>query len=430
MATPNTAGTYTTSASVSALYKKTNTALMTAIKAETEEFNWLDDFPVEDIIPSANEMRLVLDINYETNAGMIPEAGYEAIPSSVAPQNGTFTAVQMNARYSDSTLYDEGWNKSGKAGQIQNQIAYQAAKKVQAIAEKCGLQMYGFSTGTMCQVATTGSGSATQTNIELKNAFGSATFVPGTTTAQKTYISGLFRPTMGVALIRSGAIVEFGTYNSTGTSGVGYADITFNASVTPTADDIIIQANVVTDATLAGTDQNRWPVGLFDVTTSASLHGLATSSAANWAAYQDTAGGRWSYARQEKMINQIWNNGGVKMNRCIWSQGVRRDVIAGERAALRYADSDRMDFNGEVKTDGIRYLTSRLAPTGCVFGWNSDVYRKRVLSDTPSYSGGPRMFSIDKVQDRGAYQASINFIRFMACNNRAGTGLAYGNTEQ
>lgn len=429
MATGYAAGSYTASSALSDLYKKTNTAVMTAIKVETEEFDWLEDFPVEDIIPSANEMRLVLDVDYEVNAAMIPEAGYEAIPTSVAPQHGTFTPVQMNARFSYSILYADGWNNSGKAGQIKNQLVYQAGKKAQAMAEKVGLQTYGFSTGTMCQVAATGSSSATQTNIELKNAYGSSTFIPGSTTAQKTYISGMFRPGMGVALIRSGSIVEFGTYNGTGTSGVGYANITFNSAITPTADDIVIQAGVVTDATLSGTDQNRWPIGFFDATTSASVHGLATSSAANWASYQDSTGGRWSYARQEKMINQLWNNGGVKMNRCIWSQGVRRDVIAGERAALRY-DSAQFNFDGELRTDGVRYYTSRLAPTGCVFGWNSDVYRKRVLSDTPSYTGGPSMFSIDKVQDKSALQASINFIYFRAVNNRAGMGVAYGNTEQ
>lgn len=429
MATGYSAGSYTASSALSDLYKKTNTAVMVAIKAKTEEFDWLDDFPVEDIIPSANEMRLVLDVLYEVNAPMIPEAGYEAIPTSVAPQHGTFTPVQMNARFSYSILFEQGFDKSGKAGMIKNQLRYQAAKKAEAMAEKVGLQTYGFSTGTMCQVATTGSGSATQTNIALKNAYGSSTFIPGTTTAQKTYITGMFRPGMGVALIRSGAIVEFGTYNAAGSSGVGYANITFNSSITPTADDIVIQAGVVTDATLAGTDQNRWPVGLFDAITSASVHGLATSTAANWASYQDTAGGRWSYARQEKMFNEIANNGGVKANRIIWSQGVRRDVIAGERAALRYTGSE-FNFDGTFGTEGVTFKTSRLAPTGCVFAWNNEVYRKRVLSDTPSYTGGPGMFSIDKVQDKSALQASVNFIMFRACNNRAGMGLAYGNTEQ
>jgi hypothetical protein len=299
---------------------------------------------------------------------------------------------------------------------------------MQGVAEKVGLMTYGYSTGTMCQVAATGSGSATQTNVQLKNAFGS-TALDGSSTAEKTYISSLFREGQLVALIRSGAIVEFGVYNGLGTSGVGYADITFNASITPTADDIVIQAAAVTGATLSETDQNRWTVGLLDATLSASVHGLATSTAPNWASYQDTTGGRWSYAKQEKMFNEIYNNGGVQADRIIWSQGVRRDVIAGERAALRY-ESSSFDFNGKFGTTGIKYMTSRLAPTGMVFAWNQDVYRKRVLSDKPTMDGGPGMFSLDKVQDKGSVAASINFIHFKAVNNRAGMGIATGLTEQ
>lgn len=420
--------TYTASSALSDLYKKTNTALMTAIKAKTEEFDWFDDMPEEEIEISENEMRLVLDVNYQTNAPMIPEGGYEGVLGTVAPEHGTFTPVQMNKRYSFSTKYQYGLNVKGKSGQIMNQMKYEAVKAMQAVAEKVGLQTYGFSTGTMCQVAATGSSSATQTNVQLKNGFGSTT-LSGSSTAEKTYISSLFRDGMLVALIRSGSIIEFGTYNGTGTSGVGYADITFNSAITPTADDIVIQAGAVTGATLSETDQNRWPVGLLDATLSASVHGLATSTAANWASYQDTTGGRWSYAKQEKMFNEIYNNGGVTANRVIWSQGVRRDVIAGERAALRY-ESSAFDFNGKFSTTGVTYRTSRLAPTGMVFAYANDVYRKRVVSDKPTMDGGPSMFSLDKVQDKGSVAASINFIYFRAVNNRAGMGIATGLTEQ
>jgi hypothetical protein len=419
---------YTASSALSDLYKKTNTALMTAIKTKTEEWDWFNDFPDEEIELSANEMRLVLDVNYSNNVANIPEGGYEGVLGTVAPEHGTFTPVQMNKRYSFSTLYQYGWNNKGKRGQIENQLVYEAAKAMQGVAEKVGLMTYGYSTGTMCQVAATGSGSATQTNVQLKNAFGS-TALDGSSTAEKTYISSLFREGQLVALIRSGAIVEFGVYNGLGTSGVGYADITFNASITPTADDIVIQAAAVTGATLSETDQNRWTVGLLDATLSASVHGLATSTAPNWASYQDTTGGRWSYAKQEKMFNEIYNNGGVQADRIIWSQGVRRDVIAGERAALRY-ESSSFDFNGKFGTTGIKYMTSRLAPTGMVFAWNQDVYRKRVLSDKPTMDGGPGMFSLDKVQEKGSVAASINFIHFKAVNNRAGMGIATGLTEQ
>src|SRR5262249_6835061 len=141
--------------------------------------------------------------------------------------------------------------------------------------------------------------------------------VPGGTTAQNTYLSNLFRTNDPIALIRSGSLVEFGTVAASPSagSGVGYIDATFNSSITPTANDIIITAAAVTDATLTATDQNRWPIGLMDALSSSSVHGLATSTAPNWAAgYTNTAGGRLSYQLQEAMINGLWNNGGVKMN--------------------------------------------------------------------------------------------------------------------
>jgi hypothetical protein len=42
------------------------------------------------------------------------------------------------------------------------------------------------------------------------------------------------------------------------------------------------------------------------------------------------------FARLEQMRNAIWNQGGVKMDTIIWSQGVRRDTIAGERGQMVY----------------------------------------------------------------------------------------------
>lgn len=430
MATGN-APSYTTVSSLSDLYKKTNTAVKVALKRKTEEYDWFDDYPDELITPSGNEMRIVLDVSYQTGTAMIPDGGYEASVATVAPQHGTFTFVQMNKRYSFTTL-EQAFDKKGRAGMIQQQTLYSSIKAVEAMARTIGLQTYGFSTGTVAVVAATGSAGTVQNGIQLKNAFGT-TLIPGSATADKTYISNLFRPNEGIALIRSGSLIEFGTVNASPSagSGVGYIDATFNSSITPTLGDLIVFANAVTDSTISATDQNRWPVGLLDGLTSSSVHGLASSTAANWAAgYTNTSGGRMSYAVQEAMINGLWNNGGVKMDRVVYSQGVRRDIIAGERAALRYNNSTDFDWDGEISTKGIKYMTSVLAPTGFFIGWNSDCIAKKVLSDKPDYEGGPSIFELDKVQDRGAYAASYNFVYAKVWSNRAGTGYASSLTEQ
>src|SRR5690606_6521395 len=98
---------YTTSADLNNLYEKTNTDVMQAIKADTEEYDWMDDTPDLAIKVSANEMRLVLDVNYETGVAMIPEGGYEAAVTTQPTEYGTLTPVQANARFSFSTLYEQ-----------------------------------------------------------------------------------------------------------------------------------------------------------------------------------------------------------------------------------------------------------------------------------------------------------------------------------
>lgn len=426
----NPAPSTTTVANLADLSKKTNTDVMVGIRRKTKEYGWFDDTPDEKITPSGNEMRLVLDIQYQTGGAMIPDGGYEDQATTVAPKTGTFTFVQMNKRFSFTTLA-KGYDKKGRAGFIQRQIQYQAIKAVEAIARKIGVQTYGFSTGTVAVVSATNSAGATQTDIQLKNSFGT-TSLPGTSTAGKVYNTNLFRVGEPVCLVRGSTVQDFGVVvASPAASGTaGAIDVTFNGSVTPTANDLLVYASAVTDTALTGTDTNRWPVGILDALLSSSVHGLATTAAAEWqAGYANTSGGRMSYQVQEAMANAIDNFAGVEMNRVIYSQGVRRDMIAGERAALRYDNSSQMDWNGEVGTKGVKYMTSVLAPPGFFIGFNNDAIGKKVLSDKPDYEGGPDIFSLDKVQDKGAVAASFDFIYARVINSRRAMGYANGLTE-
>lgn len=419
----------TTVASLSDLYKKTNTDVKVALKRVTEEYNWLDEYPDELIEASGNQMRLVLDVTPASGGVFIPDGGYEDQGTTAAPQHGDLSISQFNKRYFYTGL-NKALDKYARAGMIQRQTQYQSIKAIEALAFKIGVSSYGFSTGTVAVVEATGSAGTTHT-VALKNAFGS-TLIPGGTTAQDTYLCKLFRPGEGIAFIRSGSLVEFGTVTASPStsSGVGFIDITTNGSMTPTLGDLILYANAVTDATLTATDQNRWQPGWLDILTSASLHGLATSTAQNWqAGYANTAGGRMQWATQEAMANGLYNNGGVKLNKVIYSQGVRRDIIAGERAAIRWEGS-QFDWDADFGTKGFKYHTSQLALPGFFIGWNDQCVARKYLSDKPDYEAGPGIFSIDKIQDRTAWAASFDFFFMRVCNSRAGTGYASNLAEQ
>lgn len=422
-------GTITTVTTLADLYKKTNTDVQVALKRVTEEYSWLDEYPDEMIEASGNEMRLVLDVNLAYGGVFVPDGGYEDSGGTAAPTHGTLSISQFNKRFFYTGLA-KALDSKARSAMIQRQTQYQAIKAIEILGNKIGVSSYGFSTGTVAVVEATGSSGTTHTSVAIKNAFGS-TLIAGGTTAQDTYLSGLARVGEGIALIRSGSIVEFGVITaSPGTAGVGTWDFTTNGTCTPTVGDLIVYANAVTDANLTATDQNRWQPGWLDILTSSSLHGLATSSATNWqAGHAGTSGGRMTWAKQEAMANDLFNKGGVKMNKAIYSQGVKRDIIAGERAAIRWEGSS-FDWNADFGTKGFKYYTSQLALPGFFIGWNDQCVGRKYLSDKPDYDSGPGIFSIDKVQDRSAWASAFDFFFMRICNNRAGTGYESGLTEQ
>ena len=420
---------YTTVANLANLMQVTNTSVKTGIKLVTEEAKWFRDYPREKIVVSGNQNRIPLVLTYPTGPGMIVDGGYENTLSSPAPTYGTFMPVQMNKRYSYTGLAQALDNKS-RAAMIERQTAYQAAMAASSMGRALGLQTYGSAAGTVAAVLTTGSASATQV-VPLKNAFGSTVWPGSTTTAQQTYISSLFRVGDVIALIHSAAILEFGTVTAapSATSGVGYIDVTFNSSITPTAGDLIVFANIVTDATLTGTDQNNWPIGFADALTATSVHGVSDATYTNWApGYANTSGGiRFGFLIKEAMANGIWNAAGVKMDRIILSQGVRRDVIDGQRGALRYDDSEEMDLEGELEK--FEYLTSQLVPPGTAIGYYSQAVSKVELSAQPDNEMGPSIFKLDKVQDRSAMAASYDYFYARIYSSRGALAYATGMTE-
>src|SRR5438105_4127924 len=135
MATGNS-NVVTTVANLSDLHKKTNSEVLVGLKRVTEELSLFKDTPDIKLVPSGNEMRLVLDVTYQPDtAAMIPEGGFEAVQTTQAPSHGTLTFVQMNARYSFTTLY-QGFEKKGSAGMIQKNVTYQTVKAIENFGRK------------------------------------------------------------------------------------------------------------------------------------------------------------------------------------------------------------------------------------------------------------------------------------------------------
>ena len=408
------------------LQEKTNTDVKTGIKLVTEEAKWFRAYPKEQITVSGNENRVPLILSQPTAPAMIDDGGFESVMQTPAPTSGTFMPVQMNRRFGYTGLAQALSNRS-RAAMIEEQTAYQASMAIYAFGRAIGLQTYGTTVGTVAVVKTTQGASATQV-IPMKNAFGSATLCPGTGTVQLAYLSSLFRVGDHVALIRSAAIVEFGAVTA---ASAGNLSVTFTASCTPTAEDLIVFASADGDSTIAGTDYDNWPIGFTDALLTDSVLGVTTTAYPAWAAGSTaSATQRLSFQVKEKMINDCFNASGATINRFILPQGVRRDAIAAERGGRRY-DSADVDLEGDLKAgSGQKFFTSQLAIPGTLIGWYDQAFRKVELSDLPEDGGGKGIFKLDKVQGKSAIAASYDYFYAKVPSSRAAMGYAANLTEQ
>lgn len=433
MAIAGNSVTMNTVAALDQLFRKEQTGMLTALQDQTPELKWFRKMKLTPgLIPSGLEMRLILNVLFENTGAMIPDGGYESTTTVAAPQNGTVTFVQFNSRFGLTGL-GRMYDRYAKAGEVMALNFYAAKKVLEGMGRKYGMQTYGYSTGTVAVVDTTATVS-TNTNVLLKQAYGSSLIgnTNGTaTTNQLTYLAQLFRGLDVIAPIHSNDVVTNGQGTVVSvTNSTGSINVTTPGSATFTAGDPLVFFNSVIDTTKAGTELGLWPNGLLDITQSSSLHGLATSTAPNWASYTDSSGGRFGFIKLRKGQQYINNYGGTEPDTLILSNGVLNDATDAERAARIYTGTSMFDLDGNLEAEGIEIKTSLLAPPGIAFLYDSEVVTKLELGDLPSENGGPDLFQIDKLPNQDQYAASINHARLHACTNRAAVACFSGLTEQ
>lgn len=413
------------------LYKKQNTDVKIGVKLMTEEVDYLRKFPREKIVVSGNENRVPVLLNRPVGAAAIADGGNEARMAQVAPTHGTFLPTIISVRHGFTGLA-QAYDTKSRSAMIQNQIDFQTMTSVYKIGRAVGLQFYGQSTGTISVVKTTGSASATQV-VAIKNAFGSSTFSAGGDLGpQDTYNSNIAFAGEVVALIRAGAIVEFGTITAapSATSGIGYIDVLFNSSITPTANDLIVLANADGDNTISGTDVNNWSYGWTEILTASQFMGINSATYPYWLPGSTaTASQRLSFAVKERMINETKNASGYTPNRFIIDQGVRRNAISGLQGGRRY-DGPDVDLEGDLKPgDGEQFMGSQLTLPGTMIGYFNNSVSMIELSDMPDDGAGRGVFKLDKVQGKSQIAAYYEYIHQKICSSRSATAYATNLTS-
>lgn len=421
------AATYTPTTSSSGLnkiWRKVQGELQQGLQFMSEEWEALDDLENFDIDWSAREITVPIDINEGAGVASIPEGGYEARPSSPNVEEITLSWVLFNKRFTASKTARWIDTKNPEA-ELKKQLVYQGMKAVQDLGRHFSDYSYGYSTGVL---ALTDSDLAGGTDtLTLKDAYGDAT----TNIDTAAYLAAMFKVGDWVAAINDSTLVTSGIGEITAiTAATPSIAVTWNGSASDTTNDLkIVKANSLENTTLAGTDFNKGLVGWLEMLTSTSVHSLASSSVANWSvAYSDTAAGRFSGVKLHRAKDEIRNEGGGKVTDMVIDQGVYRDLIALQQAALRFSDPFAMELDGDVKSKGMKIFSSRRVPPGMVILYDRKSVKRMSLLPKP----GERLAWSDgeKIKDQSGYVFCLDFPCQRVVTNRKNLAYFQNQTSQ
>lgn len=383
-----------------------------------KEKQLFDSFQDAGVPWSGYENTIALDLNERGGVASIGDFGAMAKPGSVNAVEGTVTATHFNARFniSDVSKYAD----RGQENQLMRQLKAQATQKADAVVEHFSDYYHGSASALLATTDTDISG--TTATLTLAAGYGQA----GITNAK--FLASMWKVgDRGVATDSSNVLIDgpdsfFEVTSVSKTNGT--IGVTFDASVTYSTNGIrLYKANSIEGTTVAGgSDFLKGLVGDMDIFEAASLHGVTH---ANWTpALADTAAGRFTHSKLRRGKDEIQNDGGVDADVLQLSQGVYRDMIAQERAGLRYDDASGLTFDGDVKAKGLTIFTSKNVPPGYVRLFARSVMRKwEILPTEEKASWG----DLQPYEDFAGMFGRIDWFGNRICVNRR--GLAYWTNQ-
>lgn len=410
-----------TQSTLTKAFRKTSTKLYRTYTRRVLEYRKLEDIPDEDIIPSHRENLIPLDVAVGYGAAQITDGGYEARTETPDLAEGSFVFNHTNSRFGIS-LRAHAFDRAARTGHVIQQLKLKSIKCIEAVMRKFAYMTYGYSTGVVALVSGDPASSATPT-LTLKDAFG-LSFADNA-----AYLAAMFPEGEGVALIRAGALIGIGVVTDVSASTPSIT-VNFGTAVDAADGDSIVYANAVTGNTLDETDWNKWHVGILDILTSSSVHGLATADAAAWApALYDTNGGSFGFLKRKQMAQALENKGDTTLKRLIVSNGVENDMEAKERAALQWGSSSEMNLDGNVTISGVSKETTRFVPPTFAIGIGSDAWGKKMLTDKPDENDVIDVGKLHKSEDRSVLKGGVDVIGAVICRSRS-RFAAFGNLNE
>lgn len=418
--------TKSVTAYTSKVWRKVQGKAVEGIGYQVEELGWLKKAQKAKLDPSLREVSRPLNINRVGGVASIGEGEYEANPSSPDAEEITATLVHFNKRITVSKLVkyvDQG----GGDTQIVNDLKFRAKHAMIAMSERIATAFYAPSSAIMAT-----------TDTDLAGATTVLTLTNGLNQSWITDAAYLVRPFVAnasaakadkVAVLNAGTkVTNARGFVSAKSASAGTISVTWDGTApSDTTNGLqVVLANQMDDSKH---DFNRGFNGLIDILTAASLHGLATSSVADWSvAAADTSGGRDSGARIRVQQDAIEDDGG-KADRILLDKAVYRDLILQYQSPLRVSDPYALPLDGDVKARGITFQKSKRVPPGLRVVYDSSAIERFFWE--PEMGDGADMSwgQLKEMEDVSGFLGTIDFIGNILCNKRKGLAYARGLTR-
>ena len=389
-----------------------------------DEIALLSKFASEDTPFSYNDDGVVfpVDLNQGFGAAPIEEFGWEPNPSTPDLEELTEGVIHVVKRFNLSgkaKITDKG------ASNWRERVLARGAKKsAEALRTWWGDKFYGFNDGVIA-ISDSNLSSATPT-LTIKDGYGRTDIDVGAFLVKKFPVGST------VALVAAGsdALIDPNAYGTVTAVNASTPSITLAlaASVTYSTDGIrIVSAEVAAsgnDVTITGTDLGKGLVGLLQINTSASLHGLTHT---NWTnAYTDTSGGRFNAQRYRVMKNAVENDGGGTMRLLIMDQGVYNDTVALQSAALRFSEPGSLSLDGDLSARGLTIFQGKRVPPGHVFGCDPTGTSRWMQTEIPAENASKSWGEGKEYIDRNGYVFRLEIMGQMVTHNRKKHALLSG----
>lgn len=398
------------------IWRKVQGTAVDGISFTVDELRLLKNLSMAKLAPSLREVTRPVFINRDSGVASISEGGAKARPTKFTPQEISVSLVHLQKQFAIAQLVLMITRMGGDT-QVVKQFKSQLRMAIAAMSDQVGDYMYCGSNGVLATTNTDLTGSTT--TLTLAAGYNQSWLTNAKYLAERFHHGGDANSADNVHVLNAGTQVTnaYGYVSAKSTTN-GTIDVTWNGSApSSTTDGLqIVKANSLEST---ANDYNKTYVGLTEVLTATSLHGLSGGTYDGWnPAFTDTTGGRLDGTRLEKGMDAIEDDGGVKADTLMWAKGVRRDVKAQYKAAFQTNDAYAIPLDGDVKQKGVEFFASKRVPNGFACAFDKSAWEKFFWKPGIEDASGMTENDLLESEDLTISIGRIDLIGNLVCNRR------------